>query len=255
MEEFKKVMEVNLFGVIRCTQAVFHLIHQNAYLTRLANANGQNWLKPKVITISSVASELPIPGASAYSASKHACKGFINAFRAEVSAFGIDVVEVRPFFVATNIVPKNDGTEGAKLLKSLADKWGDSDASGNETDPFGRENPLNRYVGGSEAIVNRQIEGIKNSLPNRATMMTPDYIAGKMEEQMRSGNPRAHIVCTEKWGDLILYNVARQFPNGFFKMMANANARSMAPYVKPVPVAKEKVAVEERAEKQALVAA
>jgi NAD(P)-dependent dehydrogenase (short-subunit alcohol dehydrogenase family) len=254
MEEFKKVMEVNLFGVIRCTQAVFHLIHQNADLTRLANANGQNWLKPKVITISSVASELAIPGAGAYSASKHACKGFINSFRAEVSAFGIDVVEVRPFFVATNIVPMNDGTIGPKLLKSLADKWGDSDARGNETDPFGRESPLNRYVGGAEAIVSRQVEGIKNSLPDRKTMMTPDYIAGKMEDQMRSADPRTHIVLTEKIGDKLFYNAATLFPNFIFGLLASLNAKTMMPYVQPVPVAKEKVAVEERAEKT-LVAA
>lgn len=70
MEEQKMVMEVNYFGVVRCTAALLPWIHQAAHFSRLANARGEPTLKPKVITISSVLSVITLPGASAYVASK-----------------------------------------------------------------------------------------------------------------------------------------------------------------------------------------
>lgn len=236
-------------SIVRCTEAVFHLIHKCAYQTRLANARGENLVKPKVITISSVASELPIPGAAPYTASKHAAKGFCNALRGEVAAFGIDVVEVRPFFVATNIVPQKDGTEGAKMKKSLVDKFGDPGPRGNEIDPFGKENPLNRYVGGADALVERAVEGMLKNLPDRDKMMTPDYIARKMMEQMRSAKPKTHIICTERLGDTFIYNFVKHFPETAFQTMAKMAEKQMERFAKPLPVAEEaqKVSVEEKA--------
>ena len=57
--------------------------------TRLANARGMNLLKPKIITISSVASELPIPGAGPYTASKHAVTGITKGIALDGRKFNI----------------------------------------------------------------------------------------------------------------------------------------------------------------------
>ncbi|MET1253713.1 SDR family NAD(P)-dependent oxidoreductase [Aliikangiella maris] len=56
-----------------------------------------------IVNIISVAGKVGSPMRSAYSGAKHALIGFMDSFRAEVSKYGIKIINVCPGFVKTNI--------------------------------------------------------------------------------------------------------------------------------------------------------
>lgn len=83
----EKVMDVNFFGAVRCTQAV---------LEELVERGGA------VVAISSVAGFAPLVGRCGYSASKHALHGFFDSLRAELDG-QVDVLMVCPSYTDTGI--------------------------------------------------------------------------------------------------------------------------------------------------------
>lgn len=111
-EVFRRVMEVNLFGAIHCTQAC---------LADLLATNGL------VIAISSIAGLAPLYGRSGYAASKHAMHGLFESLSAELAGQGVGVLLVCPSFVATGLEAATLGGDG-KLLnrgRSKVGKLGD----------------------------------------------------------------------------------------------------------------------------------
>lgn len=89
----RQVMEVNYFGTVAITQAVFP--------SMLSTTNN----KPKgmIVTVSSVAGKVGGKSMSGYSASKHAIIGYMDCLRAEESANGLHVLTICPGFVQTKI--------------------------------------------------------------------------------------------------------------------------------------------------------
>ena len=85
---FRKVMDVNFFGALYCTQAA---------LPSLIERRGL------IIAISSIAGIAPLYARSGYAASKHALHGLFGSLRAEVAASGVEVLIVCPGFTATGI--------------------------------------------------------------------------------------------------------------------------------------------------------
>jgi NAD(P)-dependent dehydrogenase (short-subunit alcohol dehydrogenase family) len=85
---FRKVMEVNFFGALYCTQAA---------LPSLIERRGL------IVAISSIAGVAPLYGRSGYAASKHALHGLFDSLRAELAASGVEVLIVCPGFTATGI--------------------------------------------------------------------------------------------------------------------------------------------------------
>ncbi|MGB0864228.1 MAG: SDR family oxidoreductase [Saprospiraceae bacterium] len=85
----KRIMDVNYFGTIALTKAILPNMIQHQH--------GQ------ILTITSVAGKIGVPGRTSYSASKHAVHGFMDALRAEVAAHDINVINVCPGYVKTNI--------------------------------------------------------------------------------------------------------------------------------------------------------
>lgn len=82
MEDARRQMDVNLFGVARLTQLVLpHMRSQRA---------------GRIINISSVGGKFATPLAGWYHASKFALEGYSDALRMEVEPFGIEVVVVEP---------------------------------------------------------------------------------------------------------------------------------------------------------------
>lgn len=102
----QRVMQVNYFGTIALTKAVLpYMIQQGG---------------GHIVVVSSLAGKLPVPGRSAYCASKHALHGFFDALRGEVSAHGIKVTIVCPGFVRTGISENSllaDGSPRGKKIK------------------------------------------------------------------------------------------------------------------------------------------
>lgn len=85
----RKVVDINFWGAVHCTQAV---------LPQLMQRRGQ------IIVISSVAGFSPLIARTGYAASKHALHGFFESLRSEIKTQGVDVMMVCPSFIATNIV-------------------------------------------------------------------------------------------------------------------------------------------------------
>jgi NAD(P)-dependent dehydrogenase (short-subunit alcohol dehydrogenase family) len=84
----RRVLEVDLFGAIHCTQSALPL---------LLAGRGQ------IIAISSVAGFAPLWGRTAYAAAKHGMLGFFNTLRSEVRPAGVAILVVCPSFIATGI--------------------------------------------------------------------------------------------------------------------------------------------------------
>jgi len=83
----RRLFEVNLFALIRITQACL------PGMRRLR--------KGTIINLSSVVGKFPFPTSGPYAATKHAVEAISDALRIEVRPFGIRVVTIRPGVIAT----------------------------------------------------------------------------------------------------------------------------------------------------------
>lgn len=104
---YRRVFEVNYFAKVALTQAL--LPHM------------QKRQSGHIVAISSIAGLVGVAYRSAYSSSKAAIIGFMDALRAEVSGQGISVTTICPGFVKTNIVDtaKREGTANADADDSM----------------------------------------------------------------------------------------------------------------------------------------
>jgi len=87
-EVLRNVMNVNFFGAVYCTKFA---------LETLTNRRGI------IVGVSSIAGYRGLPGRSAYSASKFALQGWLEAIRTELMESGVHVMWVSPGFVTSNI--------------------------------------------------------------------------------------------------------------------------------------------------------
>ena len=87
-EILRDVMDVNFFGAVYCTKYAL-----NTLIDR----------KGIIVGISSIAGYRGLPGRSAYSASKFALQGWLEAIRTELIEQGVHVMWVSPGFVTSNI--------------------------------------------------------------------------------------------------------------------------------------------------------
>src|SRR5215213_2215301 len=103
-EILRNVMNVNFFGAVYCTKYAL-----NTLLER----------KGIIVGISSIAGYRGLPGRSAYSASKFALQGWLEAIRTELVETGIHVMWVSPGFVTSNIrnaALDKDGKKAQSLM-------------------------------------------------------------------------------------------------------------------------------------------
>lgn len=87
---FRKVMEVNFFGVLRVTKALLPLLKRNPH--------------SRIVNLSSLAGILSGPLGAAYCASKHALEGMTKALRQEMVPWKIHVTNINPGFMSTPMV-------------------------------------------------------------------------------------------------------------------------------------------------------
>ncbi|XP_037031337.1 dehydrogenase/reductase SDR family member 9-like [Bradysia coprophila] len=88
----KKVIEVNLMGMIYVTRRFIPLIRQ---------------AKGRIINIESVSAFLPTPYSPFYGTSKYGAAGFSENLRVSMHKFGVSVVSLMPFFYKTPICDAN----------------------------------------------------------------------------------------------------------------------------------------------------
>jgi len=89
LEQWRRVMDVNLMGVV-------HVAHA-AYRQMVTQGNGH------LINTASLAGLIPTPGLSAYGASKFAVISFSHSLRLEGEGLGVKVSAVCPGFIESNI--------------------------------------------------------------------------------------------------------------------------------------------------------
>lgn len=160
IEDFQLQMDINVTGVLRCTQA---------FLPALRRARG------RIINISSVAGRLAFPLAAPYHASKHALEGFSDVLRLEMQRHGIEVVVIQPGAIKTEIwdtaahksaqIRKNLSPEALEDYGRLIDQVGkaaaNAGATGDEVEvcadvvrkAIEAKRPRTRYIVGRDAKI------------------------------------------------------------------------------------------------------
>ena len=99
IETYKRVMEVNFFGLVAVTKALLGALQDDAAAARAAGAP-----PPRVINIASIAGLIAAPAMSAYASSKFAVEAFSDSLRRESAAWGLHVTIIEPSFFATPIL-------------------------------------------------------------------------------------------------------------------------------------------------------
>jgi len=93
IEDFRRIVDVNLFGVVHGTMTAYRLMLRQRF--------------GHIVNTSSMTGLMPTPIISAYSTTKWAIVGFSTALRLEARALGIKVSVACPSLVRTNIGDSN----------------------------------------------------------------------------------------------------------------------------------------------------
>ncbi len=157
-EVFRRVMEVNLFGAIHCTQACMNDLVENRGL---------------IIAVSSIAGLAPLYGRSGYAASKHAMHGLFESLGAEVADKGVGVLMVCPSFVETGLEASTLGGDGKRVSRprSKVGKLGNADEVAAEVlnaAEAGRRRLVLTPVGKTSAVLSRLAPGLYERLMIRS---------------------------------------------------------------------------------------
>lgn len=158
MEEARRQIEVNLFGLARMTQLVLPSMRKNKY--------------GKIVNISSMGGKIWTSFGGWYHAAKFAVEGFSDCLRLEVSSFGIDVIVVEPGGIKTDW-----GMIAAKGLKEVSAKGAYAEAA-NKT----AEGMVKNYSGNSLS----KPELIAKTISKAVTIRKPKtrYLVGFMAKPM-----------------------------------------------------------------------
>ncbi len=96
IDVFRRIMETNFFGAVRCMQAVLPTMRERGSGT--------------IVNVTSQAGRLAIPGMAPYCSSKWALEAASEALASEVAPFGIRVALIEPGVIMTAIWSKVDLT-------------------------------------------------------------------------------------------------------------------------------------------------
>ena len=111
LAEFRRVMETNYFGALRCIQAVVCGMRERR--------------TGHIINVSSIQGRISIPSYAAYAASKWALEAASEALAQETKSFGIKVSIVEPGMIATPVwdkrreVPANTRYRQERRIQAL----------------------------------------------------------------------------------------------------------------------------------------
>lgn len=157
-EVFRRVMEVNVFGALHCTQAC---------LDDLIASRGL------IIAVSSIAGLAPLYGRSGYAASKHAMHGLFESLGAEVADKGVGVLMVCPSFVETGLEASTLGGDGTRVARprSKVGKLGNADDVAEDVlkaAEAGRRRLVLTPVGKTSAVLSRLAPGLYERLMIRS---------------------------------------------------------------------------------------
>lgn len=105
-EEYRKVFDINVLGII---------LNQKYEIPAMLKSGGG-----AIINTSSIVGHVAMPGAGIYIASKHAVEGLTKTTALELAGQGIRVNAVAPGAIATDMIDRFAGKEGAENRQQLA---------------------------------------------------------------------------------------------------------------------------------------
>ena len=103
--DYRHVFDVNVLGV---------LLSQKYEIPAMLNSGGG-----VIINTSSILGQIAMPGAAIYNASKHAVEGITKTTALELAQQGIRVNAVAPGAIATDMIDRFAGEEGAESRQQL----------------------------------------------------------------------------------------------------------------------------------------
>ncbi|XP_033735487.1 D-beta-hydroxybutyrate dehydrogenase, mitochondrial-like [Pecten maximus] len=162
IDQYKKCMDVNLYGMIRVTKACLPLIRK---------------CKGRVVNISSVKGRYAWPSDSVYHVSKYGVETLTDSLRLEMRKFGVGVSVVAPgsFDAATSCSSPASLT---RMKNELEDSW--AAASDNVRQAYGR------------AHIDSLYDGLANNLPGTAS--SPDPVLTAIEDALINSRPQPRYV-------------------------------------------------------------
>ena len=166
VEAAKKMFDVNVFALMRVTQAC------------LPGMRGQR--QGTVVNISSMVGKFPFPMSGAYAATKHAVEAISDALRMEVRPFGIKVIKVRPGFVNTEFNEVASRLTGDLMAKTDPDYKPVYETSGAA---IGRLF-VNATVPGPEVIAEMVLEAVLSDSPKMVYsggFLSEEFLAHRFE--------------------------------------------------------------------------
>ena len=105
IDEWKRIIDINLNGLFYCNRAVAQLMVKNGY--------------GRIVNVSSIAGKEGNPTASAYSASKAGVVGFTKSLGKELAKSGITVNAITPATVETPILAQVSEAHIAYMLSKI----------------------------------------------------------------------------------------------------------------------------------------
>lgn len=105
-DDYRKVFDINVLGV---------LLSQKHEIPAMLKTGGGS-----IINTSSILGHIALPGAAIYNASKHAVEGITKTAALELAGQGIRVNAVAPGAIATDMIDRFAGEEGAESRQQLA---------------------------------------------------------------------------------------------------------------------------------------
>ena len=93
LEQFRRVMETNYFGAVRCTKQVLPTMRKRG--------------SGCIVNVTSIAGRIALGASSAYAASKFALEAFTESLAQEVKGYGVKVALVEPGIIDTAMATTN----------------------------------------------------------------------------------------------------------------------------------------------------
>lgn len=179
MEEARRQLEVNVFGLARLTQLVLPVMRQQG--------------SGRIINTSSIAGKMVIFFGGWYNVTKYAVEAFSDALRMEVKPFGIDVVKIQPGSIKTDwgVIAAEHLRESSKDTAYQEDgqRWAES------IDWFYHTNMLSK-----PSVITKAICRAVNSRHPKVS-----YCCGRFAWSGRL----AHALLPARWWDAIMRRLAK----------------------------------------------
>ena len=179
LEEARRQVEVNVFGLARLTQLVLPVMRQQG--------------SGRIVNTSSVAGKMAIFLGGWYNVTKFAVEGFSDALRMEMKPFGVQVVKIEPGAIKTNwgaiAMESLKKTSEGTAYEDVGERWADS------INWFYESN-----MGSSPAVVTRAISRAVNCRRPRAC-----YRVGRFA----GIGLFFHAILPVRWWDAMMYRLAK----------------------------------------------